>query len=334
MTFRDWQEALPYGLGYGRKFAQCCPLGIDVESVVMEALWKAQLAGKEFTKAYVCIRVRGALQDEMRSVAEGTRGNYQNASSFVEVDEAYGLAAEIPDALDTLDRRRLLEAMPPAAVTLVQHLADGETQEQMATRYQVSASRMSQVLSDLKSRPTRPRQLPRHVDFYAELRKYHQAEMRRLARGAVTGGELHRALGACPGSAWKWASAGVALPSVRANTLMPSPLREAIRARALTLVGDALQHANGRFREAARLLTVSPMTAYRWSKLLPAGAVPNLGKRRLDLPDTAFTELRGQGLSLRAIARRLGVNKSTVTARLSRARPIAKCRHGIAEAAE
>lgn len=325
MNFLDWSEALPFAIKIGKAYARKFPIGLDVESAIMESLWRSQQRGAEFTRGYVYLRTFGAIKDEARRMAEGGRGTYQDVGAFVDVDERWDLATETPDPVDLLERRRLLESMPPAAQTLIRHLADGETQDQMAERYQVSAPRMSQVLSDLKARPTRPRQLPRHVDFFAELRKYHRAEMRRLARGAVTRGELHRALGACDGSAWKWASGDVALPSVRAKTLMASPLRDAIRARALRLVGAAFHHASGRFHDAARLLTVSPMTAYRWGKLLPAGSVPNLSKRRPELPDATFTELRGQGLSLRAIARRLGVDKATVQYRLRRAKPLVKC---------
>ena len=334
MSFSDWSEALPYALKIGKAYARKFPIELDVESAVMESLWRSQQRGAEFTKTYVYVRTIGAIKDEARRMAEGSRGNLQDVGAFVDVDEQWGLATETIDPVDTIEVRRLLDAMPPAAVTLVRHLAEGDSQHQMAERYQVSEPRINQVLADLKSRPTRPRQLPRHVDFFAELRRYHQAEMRRLTRGAVTRGELYRTLGACDGSAWKWACGDVALPSVRAKTLKPSPLRDAIRARALKLVGDAFRRANGRFQEAARLLTVSPMTAYRWSRLLPMGAVPNLSNRRPDLPDTAFTALRGQGLSLRAIARRLGVNKSTVRQRLTRSRPIAKCGASLAGAAE
>jgi hypothetical protein len=291
----------------------------------MESLWRSQQRGAEFTKGYVYLRTIGAIKDEARRMAEGGRGTYQDVGAFVDVAEQWDLAAEAVDPLDALERRRLLDAMPPAAVTLIRHLADGETQEQMADFYQVSAPRISQVLADLKARPTRARQLPRHVDLYAELRRYHRAEMRRLARGAVTCPELHKALGGNSGSAWNWATGCVGLPSTRAASLKPSPLRDAIRTRALRLVGDAFRSANGRFKDAARLLTVSPMTAYRWGKLLPAGSVPSLCTRRPDLPDSAFAALRGQGLSLRAIARRLGVHKETVKYRLNRQKPIAKC---------
>lgn len=325
MSFANWSEAFPFALKIGKAYARKFPIGLDVESAIMESLWRSQQRGADFTRGYVYLRVVGAIKDEARRMAEGGRGTYQDVGAFVDADERWDLAADTIDPVDAMDRRRLLESMPPAAVTLVQHLTDGETQEQMAKRYGVSAPRICQVLTDLKSRPTRPRQLPRHVDLYAELRRYHREEMRRLARGAVTCPELHKALGANAGSAWNWATGYVALPSTRAASLKPSPLRDAIRTRALRLVGDAFRNGNGRFHEAARLLSVSPMTAYRWGRLLPAGSVPNLSRQRPELPDATFAALRGQGLSHRAIARLLGVDKSTVKYRLSRAKPIAKC---------
>lgn len=334
MTFSDWSEALPFAIKIGKAYARKFPIALDVESAIMESLWRSQQRGAVFTKGYVYLRAINALKDEARRMAEGGRGTYQDVGAFVDFDEQGHLATEATDPVDALERRRLLEAMPPAAVTLVRHLVDGESQAQIAERYGVSAPRICQVLTDLKSRPMRPRQLPRHVDFYGLLRRYHREQMRRLARGAVTYGELHEALGASSGSAWHWATAHVALPSTRAASLKPSPLRDAIRARALQLVGDAFRSADGRFRDAAQLLTVSPMTAYRWSKLLPAGSVPDRNPRRPDLPDASFAALRGQGLSLRAIASRLGVDKATVAYRLNRARPIAKCRPRLAEAAQ
>lgn|GEM_PF-6742268 len=336
MIFADWSEALPFAIKIGKAYARKFPIGLDVESAIMESLWRSQQRGAEFTKGYVYLRTIGAIKDEARRMAEGGRGTYQDVGAFVDADEQWDLAADAQFEPEDLDRHRLLEAMPAAAVTLVRHLADGDSQAQMAEHYRVSQARISQVLTDLKSRPTRPRQLPRHVDFYAELRRYHREEMRRLSRGAVTCPELHKALGASSGSAWNWATGYVGLPSTRAPSLKPSPLRDAIRVRALRLVGEAFRSSDGRFKDAARLLTVSPMTAYRWSRLLPAGAmgvVPNRSKRRPELPDAAFAALRAQGLSLRAIARRLGVDKATVTYRLNRARPIRKCADSLAEAA-
>src|SRR6478752_8988822 len=87
MNFSDWNEALPFALAVGRAFARRQPFQLDVESVVMMALWKAQTRGAVFSRAYVALRVRGALQDEMRTLAEGQRRNYQNSANFKDIDD-------------------------------------------------------------------------------------------------------------------------------------------------------------------------------------------------------------------------------------------------------
>lgn len=326
-TFADWQEALPYGLGYGRKFAQCCPLPIDVDSVVMEALWKAQLAGRVFTKAYVCIRVRGALQDEMRTLAEGERRNYQNAGAFVAVDEAYGLAAEIPDPVEALDRKRLWQAMPEAATTMLETIAGGATFRDLADECRVSEPRISQVLADIKARPTRPRELPGHVNLRAELASYARNELRRQIGRAASISSIAAALGVCNHTAYQWAHGVV--PYIRTDALKPHPFRDALRRRALDLVSTAFQRSKGDMRVAARLLSVSPMTAYRWGKCLPPEVAPfNRSGRRPDLRTARFVELRARGLTYRAIARELGVSKRTVAERLNRTEMVSHNRGG------
>lgn len=326
-TFADWQEALPYALGFGRKFAGRGPLSIDVESVVMEALWKAQLAGNVFSKAYVCLRVRGALLDEMRTVAEGQRRNYQDIKSFVSDDALYAVSADSQDPVEAIDRKRLWEAMPSAATTMIEHLAQGSSFQDLADECRVSAPRISQVLTDLKARPTRPRSLPGHIDLGADLAAFAKRELRRRIGSAASIGQIAAVLGVCNHTAYQWAHGTV--PYIRSDGLKPHPFRDALRSRALDLVSKAFQRSKGDMRVAARLLSVSPMTAYRWGKCLPSEVAPfNRSRRRPELPTARFVELRGQGFSHGAIARELGVCKRTVFERLHRAEMASQGRVG------
>lgn len=320
MTFETWKHALPYAVARGKALAQRCPVPLDVESVVMEALWKAHCAGNTFSRHYVWLRVRGALLDEMRRLAEGERRNYQHVRSFVDVDDAWDLHSNDGDDLaDVFDRKRLIESLPDAARTLMGRVVSGSSLEEIAAEQCVTGARVCQVLTRLKAHPHKVTRLPGQVDFYAELRTTAKAEVRRRLAGKVRFGEMADALGACNGSAFKWANGTTTLPSCRATSLLPSPVRDAVRDRALRLVADAFRRADGRHHVAARLLTVSPMTAYRWGRILPAGSVPSRNTRRPELLDSQFAELRARGLSLRQIARSLGVDKSTVKQRLTRA---------------
>lgn len=328
-AFHDWQEALPYGIGFGRKFVQAFPLHIDVESVVMEALWKAQLAGNVFTKTYVCIRVRGALRDEMRKVAEGQRRNYQDIGAFVSVDALDTLSAETQDPVEAIDRERLWEAMPRAATTMLERIAQGASFDDLADEYRVSPPRISQVLADIKARPTRPRTLPGHVDLRAELTSFARRELRRHIGTATSIGEIAKTLGVSNHTASDWAHGRVPYFRDDNSTLKPHPFRDALRTRALELVSKAFQRSKGNMHVAARLLSVSPMTAYRWGKRLPPEVVSfDRGGRRPDLPTTRFVELRAQDLSYGAIARELGVSKRTVAERLDRAQMVSHNRGG------
>ena len=125
------------------------------------------------------------------------------------------------------------------------------------------------------------------------------------------------------------------VPYVRSDALKPHPFRDAVRQRALDLVARAFQRSKGDMVVAARLLSVSPMTAYRWGKCLPPEVAPfNRSGRRPDLSSERFAELRAQGLSLYAIAKRLGVSKRTVAYRLNQPKGLAKCGPPLAEAAE
>lgn len=314
--FDLWSDALPYALRVGQQLARKFPLRLDVDSVVMEALWRAQVAGNTFSRAYVCQRVRGALIDEARRMAEGERGNYQDVGRFADIDHAFDLAGDVPDPVDAIDRKRLLDAMPPAARMLVNHVANGESFAEMATRFRVSEPRMSQVLADLKERPLRPRQLPGHMDLKVELARFTRQELRRRIGSDTNITRIAAVLGVCRHTAYQW-SHGSAV-NIRGGGLKPNPFRSAVRGRALEIVGRAFRRTNGEWVAAAELLSVSPMTAYRWGKLLPPGMMPDRSNRRPDIPTERFAELRAKGLSNYAIAKSLGVSKRTVYCRIGR----------------
>ena len=124
--FATWQEALPFALGIARGLARRTSLPLDVDSIVMEALWKAQVSGAVLSKGYVRLRVTGAVKDEMRRVAEGQRGNYQDAGAFVDVDDQWSLGDDrVLDVVEAIDRRRALESLPGAARVLVHEVVAG-----------------------------------------------------------------------------------------------------------------------------------------------------------------------------------------------------------------
>lgn len=323
MNFSDWSEALPFALRIGKAYARKFPFQIDAESAIMESLWRSQQRGAEFSRSYVYLRAVNAIKDEARRIAEGERRNYQDAGAFVDIDDQWDLRAESSDPIEAIDRKRLLERMPAAAVTLVRHVADGETQDQIGERYQVSAVRIFQVLTDLKARPLRPRQLPGHVDLKAALASFTKQELRRRVGSHTSITKIASALGVCRHTAYQWAHG--AMPNVRGDGLKANAFRDAIRGRALEIVGRAFERTNGKWIPAAKLLGVSQMTAYRWGKLLPEGLMLDRSTRRPDLPTERFAELRAQGLSHYAIAKRLGVSKRTVFYRLYEQKPLRKC---------
>lgn len=323
MSFANWSEALPYALGIGRAYARKFPFQIDAESAIMESLWRSQQRGAEFSKSYVYLRAVNAIKDEARRIAEGERRNYQDTLAFVDIDDQFDLSAESSDPIEAIDRRRLLESMPAAAVTLVGHVASGDSFGEIATHYRVSEPRISQVMADLKARPLRARQLPGHMNLRAELARFARVELKRRIGNRTGVMEISRALGVCGHTASEWAH-GV-IPNVRSDNLKTNPYRDAIRAHALEIVGRAFRRTSGEWIPAAKLLGVSQMTAYRWGKLLPEGLMSDRSTRRPDLPTERFAELRGQGLSHYAIAKRLGVSKQTVFYRLYKQKPLRKC---------
>jgi transposase len=311
----SFEEALPFALRIGRAYARRFPNCVDVDSVVMEALWKAIASGAELTLIYLKLRMQGALRDEMRSWAAGTRAAPISPAAFVDVDEVYTLSAEPEDHDTLLDRERLLGEMSREAVQLVSELARGRSQVAVASDLGVSAARMSQVFARIAHDPRCKVKIPGRIDLYTEVQRILREETRRHAGRATSYTEVTRRLGP---SGWNWVTNATKRVSVRARSLAPSPVRDAARVRILALVEDAFRRNGGRFPQAAKALSVSPMTAYRWSRLLPGGVVQDRSNRRPDLSDAQVVELRSQGLGVVAIARTLGIARSTVRERLRR----------------
>lgn len=304
------EEALPHALRIGRSYASRYPHhGVDVDSVAMEALWKAIRSGAEITPAYLWVRIQGAMRDEMRSLAAGTRRAPIAPSAFRDIDDALGLAAESDDLDAKLDRSALLARMPRENRFLVEEIASGKSLEAIAADCRVSSPAVSQVVARLRANPMARVKVPGRVDFYAEAKRILREETARHAGVSTSYREVTGKLGP---SGWAWITGSVARVNLRAHSFAPSPVRDAARKRILRLVEEAFRRNGGRFPEAAKALSVSPMTAYRWSKLLPPDAVTDRGKRRPDVTPERVLSLRASGFTIDAAARALGVSRDTI----------------------
>lgn len=317
--FASWQDALPFGVRVARKLASRSPLSIDVDSVVMEALWKAEVSGAVFSRAYVHLRVTGAVKDEMRRLAEGERRNYQDVRAFVDVDDRWALGDEDGiDPVEAIDRRRTLEALPDAARYLVrERLIVGRSLEDIASEYCVTPGAMSQVLTRLRAKPSSVVRLPGTVDLHGELRRAAETFLRRALEEAPSCTQLARAIGAARTTAHRWAGPDQPLPK-GTMTGTGGPLQAHLHEVGVGLVKKALERSRGSLDVAARLLGVSVMTARRWYRQLPESKIDR--RVRADLSTAQMLELRGQGLTAHEIGKRLGCTSSAVRWRLGRLR--------------
>lgn len=365
MNFSDWREALPFALRIGKAYARRGPLRLDVESAVMEALWRAQRNGNDLTPGYVAMRVKGALIDEIRRVSEGQRRNPQSVSSFVDIDDQRDLSAPSHDLDELLDQRRKFESMPSAARQLITRLAHGEQQQDIARSLGVSAPRIGQVTHALRTNPNSLTRLPGHVDLFEEIRRAHRRMVTRAyaETGTVTG--VAHALGVSVSDASRWVN--------QRKLILPSKYRQfpELREKARKLIQAAFVRAKGSPMTAARLLTtecsvagalgrefspevvrsnrrpdittesVARLCREGWSQERIAShfgvsehaisnrvrraRLPTLLRTRPDLPDGAFAALRARGLKHREIAASLGVSMATVCVRLRRIKPLRKC---------
>jgi hypothetical protein len=324
-AFASWSEALPFALRLARKFARSCPLGIDAESVAMEAIWKAQCAGATFSKSYVIMRVRGALQDEMRKLGHGSRSSgYMDAGAFTDVSEAYWLADDGVCTEQQVDRAALIERMAPAGQYLVREIVKGKQLEEIGSELGVSGARVCQVVAQLKSRPGSVTKLPGTIDLYSELRATRDRSVRNAMNAAPSLRQAAAAVGAEAGSFLNWASARGGMVNLRAN--QPSLVRDQMRARADALVRAAFAKAGGSPSLAARYLNVSVMTAWRWGRFV---GVATDNRKRREVTEIECARLRAKGLSHQQIATQLGCPREMVTRRLAAIRRLAKCEGGV-----
>jgi len=319
--FATWQEALPFALSVARKLARRCPLPLDVDSLVMEALWKAEVSGAVFSRQYVHLRVSGAVKDEMRRVAEGQRRNYQDARAFVDVDEQWDLEDEgVVDVVENIDRRRALDALPEAARFLVhERLVAGKSLDDLASEYRVTPVAMCQVLTRLRAKPSSVTRLPGTVDLHGELRKAARGFLGKALQEAPSCNALADRLGTARTTAYRWTGPDRPLPKgIIAGR--GGPLQTHLHRVGVNLARKAFARADGSVDVAARLLGVSVMTARRWWRQLPQSAVDR--RVRADLSTATMIELRAEGLTPHEIGKRLGCTRSAVKWRLSHLAPV------------
>lgn len=317
-NFASWEEALPFAVRIARSLARRQPYALDVDSLVMEALWRAQVSGAVLSRGYVYLRVTGAVKDEMRRVAEGQRGNYQDVGAFVDVDDQFDLGAEGTDLVEAIDQGRTLEALPEAARFLVHEtVVVGKSQEEIARDYRVSAPRMWQVLERLKANPASVVRVPGRVDLRGELQRAARQFLEQAIAGTTTSAELARRIGAPKTTAHRWVGPDRPLPTGIIEG-RGGPLQAHLHQVGVGLVEKAFERADNSVPVAARLLGCSVMTARRWWRQLPRSAVDR--RVRPDLSTAEMLALRGQGLSAHQIGKRLGCSSSAVRWRMKRLR--------------
>jgi DNA-directed RNA polymerase specialized sigma24 family protein len=316
--FETWEQALPFALQVAKGMAQRQPLNLDVTSLVMEALWRAQTSGAVLSRAYVRLRISGAVKDEMRHVAEGQRGNYQDGRNFVDVNDQWSLEdRSVGDVLEDIDRRRALEALPDAAQYLVRELVVvGRSQDEMADDFGVSRPAMCQVIAQLRTKPSSVVRLPGAIDLDGELRAASERYLKGVMRGDPSNQALAAKLEAPLTTVHRWAGPDRPLPKgIIAGT--GGPLQAHLHEVGIGLVEKAFERSKGSVDGAAAILGCSVMTARRWWRKLPESGVDR--RVRQDLSTATMLELRGQGMSFHQISKRLNCTQSAVKWRLFRA---------------
>ena len=324
-----WQQQLPLALSVARKTAGRCPLPIDVESVAMEALWTAHAEGKPLSRAYVCMRVRGAVIDEMRRLGIGSRRlGWVSQSDVLDIDDvARWLPTDSADLEGAIDNRRALSRMPEAAQYMIGELAAGRSQQEIASAHRVTGARVSQVLTRLKADPSKVTKAPGRVELLRELRLARDAALRNYMKDAPSNRSLSEVIGTSATNVHNWTSGSVkSINNLRGGG--SSAVHAAVRQRAIELVVPAFQRAGGSPTVASKLLGVSVMTAWRWGQVTGAGID---GRKRNEFSTEEMVRLQAQGLTHQAIADKLGCNRRLVSDRIgrhpraaSRARPRAR----------
>jgi hypothetical protein len=309
VTFPSWKEAMPYALQLARGYARTVPIQIDAEALALEALWKAHLGGAEFSKAYVRLRVIGALKDELRRLTPGSRASgYLTPSQFCDVDHS-PIAGPAVDPEDALDAKSRWQSLPTAARYLTQRLVESPRSE-LALELSVTEGRIDQVAAQLASCPDTVVRVPGRVDLRQELEWSKQDVLRRRAKGTVT--QAATALGTSRQNAWRWMGPDSPQPQFMTGQ---GAVNERLRRRCRELLTTALGRTNGSVPQAAKILGMPQMTARRWAQAL----VPELLKDTRRNPTVSTEEilrLRETGLTAYAIAKQLGVSKGLVKWRL------------------
>lgn len=116
----------------------------------MEALWSSVVRGAELTRSYLFVRVKGAVQDEMRKMGHGSRtSGYLCPEDFSDRSEAPGSHPE-DDLIANIDGVRRLEQLSPRERTLLGRLVAGDEQQAIAKDMGVSSQRVNQLLARIK----------------------------------------------------------------------------------------------------------------------------------------------------------------------------------------
>lgn len=280
----------------------------------MEALWKSQVSGAVLSKGYVRLRVTGALKDGMRRVAEGQRGNYQDARAFVDVDDQWGLGDErAVDPVSLVDERHALEspgrgALPPAGDARrgedPGRAGPGLHREASGHRAGHHAAPDEALEREVPSGHGRP------------ARRAEEGGQRLPRPGARGSPELHPAGSHDRGFQDRGAPVdGPRAPAAEGHHRGPRRATAGAPSRRRPgLVERAFARSEGSVPVAAKLLGVSVMTARRWYRQLPQSPVDR--RVRADLSTATMLELKAQGRSSHEIGKRLGCTSSAVRRRL------------------
>lgn len=224
----------------------------------MEALWKAEVSGAVFSKGYVHLRISGAVKDEMRRVAEGQRGNYQGAGAFIDIDDAGGIVdGSLLDVAESIDRRRGIDSLPRAA----RHL-------EIAHDLRVTPPRISQVIAQLRAKPSSVTRLPGTIDLRGELQRAARRFLELAIAGTTSSTALAQRIGAARTTAFRWVGPDRPLPKGIIEG-RGGPLQAHLHQVGLGLVEKAVVRSKGSVDVAARLLGCSVMTARRWYRPAP-----------------------------------------------------------------
>ena len=330
--FATWQEALPFALGIARKVARRAALLLDLESLVMEALWRAQTRGAVLSRGYVALRISGAVKDEMRKNAllGSRRLGYVASSDLCDVDDA-AIAGESVDHLVALDLDLALGAeLPERDRQVVLATLAGTGQRAIGAELGVSEARISQLLAratgTMREHLERKREIvdPARVavpvlatpkfrvrDFKHELWLARRNELLQRMEPGMSMRALALKLRMSETTVYYWCTNRSAAKKFILGRR--DPVSVAVQRRGQELIAAALR-AEPAGAHAASLLKISGSCLWAWRRrLLPEVPLcPSGPKRRVDW--NHLTALYEQGLTHSEIARQVGLAKPSVSA--------------------